>query len=88
MQKPERIRRKQHLTEEGYAAIIKAVSDTHGKTLSRHMVDAYIWGKKTGKHNTPIKDNYGILPVFKAITDAEIIRKQEAMKLTAKKLKS
>lgn len=84
--KRERIQRKELLTADDYTIIIETVRQVHGKTLSRHMVDAYILAKKTGKSKTPIADRYQILPLVVQLTDATIASNTQKMLETAKTL--
>jgi hypothetical protein len=65
-------RRRKHLTEAGYAVIIMAVQRIHGTTLSKRTVDAYLRSEKVPKTGKRRQDIYGILPLFKVVTDAEM----------------
>lgn len=78
--------RRKLLTADGYQAIIAGVRQAHGITLTKRTVDAYLRGERVYNTGRRRKDSYGIIPLFKVVTDAEKKKRDQKAKELSKKL--
>ena len=86
--KAEILRRRHYLTAEGYQEIIDTVKDIHGKEFKPRTVDAYIRLEPIHRTGRLRDDEYGIRPLFIAVTDKEKQRRVEQSKQRMNQIKA